>query len=292
MGDPIKISGDIGCVSNDTIVEFEGKLLWLAHNGIYEYDGARAKNITASKMQPYIDDLPGPYAGRCKACIYDRKYFIAGPFEGGTLADMMLVYDYDVEAWHVRRYRIGSEEKCYIDVLHTDRDGADEVLYAGIKDPGAHLTIAEFEYGYLDQQNPGQGDSAFGIECSIKTKYYSAKAPDIAKAYRCLLLDADNYYGDIDLEVYVDDLVADKQSFTHQNNIDGFILGSSTDGVLGTDKLISLGDEIFRLSLERGLIGSRLQYSADLTANTSPLYIHLIGFEWTPKRKLKRRYGA
>jgi len=74
--------------------------------------------------------------------------------------------------------------------------------------------------------------------------------------------------------------------------VDGFILGSATDGVLGTDALISLGDEIFRLSLERGLIGSRLQYSADLVANTSPLYIHMIGFDWTPRRKLKRRYGA
>ena len=292
MGDPIKISNDIGCVSKRTVVEFEGKLIWLAHTGVFQYDGSKVKNMTVEKMQPYIDDLPRPYAHNCSACVYDRKYFIAGPFEGGTQADMMLVYDFDVEAWHVRKYHISTDEKCYIDLLYTDRDGAGEQLWAALKDPSGNVIIAEMEYEYLDQINPVQGESNLSIDCSIKTKYYSAQAPDMAKTYRNLLLDADNYYGDIDLEVYVDDLTTPKQSFTHQNNIDGFILGSATNGILGTDSLISLGDEIFRLSLERGLIGSRLQYGADLTASTSPLYIHLVGFEWTPKRKLKRRYGA
>ena len=292
MSDPIKISNDIGCIAKRTVVEFEGKLLWLAHNGIYEYNGSSVKNITFAKMQPYMDDLAGPYANGCTACVFDRKYFIAGPFEGGTQADMMLVYDYDVEAWHVRKYLICDDDKCYIDMLYTDRDGADEQLWAGLKDPDANVIIAELETGYLDQQNPNQGDSVLSINCAIKTKYYSFKAPDIEKSYRNLLLDAESYYGDIDLDVYIDDLVTPKLSFTHQNNVDGFILGSATDGVLGTDTLISLGDEIFRLSLERGLVGSRLQYSADLVANTSPLYIHMIGFDWTPRRKLKRRYGA
>ena len=292
MLDPIKISNDIGCIAKGSVVEFEGKLLWFAHSGVFMYDGAKVTNMTAEKMQPYIDGLPGDYAWKCSACVYDRKYFIVGNFEGGTIPDMMLVYDFDVKAWHVRKYLIGSSGKCYIDFLYTDRDGADETLYAGLKDASANCIVAELETGYLDQQNPGGSDSALGIDCSIKTKYYSFKAPDVEKTYRNLLLDADNYYGDISLDVYVDDLDTAKESFTHRNNVDGFTLGSATKGILGTSELKSLSDEIFAFSLPRGLIGSRMQYAADLVANTAPLNIHLIGFDWTPKRKLKRRYGA
>lgn len=299
MSDPIKISGDVGCVSERTIVEFEGHLIWLAHNGIYIYNGDTLENITQEKMQPYMDTLPGDYVQRCHAVVYDRKYFIAGPFEGGTLANMMLVYDFDVKAWHTRVYRIGravlqtfTQDTAYIDAMFVDRDGADETLYAALKNASAECILAKLEYGYRDQLNPASGDSALGINVSVKTAYWSGKAPDIEKAFRNLLLDADNYYGDITLDVYVDDLVTAKESFTHRNNVDGFTLGSATLGVLGTSALKALSDEIFRFSLPRGLVGSRMQYSAELVANTAPLYIHLIGFDWTPRRGLKRKYGA
>ncbi len=292
MGDPVKISNDVGCVAKRTVVEFEGKLLWLAHNGIYEYNGSSLKNITFAKMQPYMDSLPGAYANSCKAAIIDRKYFIAGPFEGGTQADMMLVYDYDVDAWHVRKYRIGTSEKCYIDYLFTDRDGADEQLWAAIKDPNANVSIAEMEKGWIDQDNPGGEDGKLSIDAKIATKYYSMKAPDIEKSYRNLLIDANNYYGDVDADIYVDDLITPKESLTHTNNVDGFTLDSAAQGILGEDALNSLGDEIFRFSLPRGLVGSRMQFKAELEANTSPLFIQMIGFDWTPRRGLKRKYGA
>ncbi len=179
-----------------------------------------------------------------------------------------------------------------MDFIYTDRDGADEQLWAAIKTADNTMSIAEFEYGYLDQQNPADGDDALGIACAIKTKYYSHKAPDIQKAFRNLYLDVENYYEDIELDVYIDDLDTPKESFTHRNNVDGFILGSLTHGRLGTDSLNTTSDEIFRFSLPRGLIGSRMQYSADLIANTAPLKINMIGFDWTPRRNLKRRYGA
>jgi len=96
----------------------------------------------------------------------------------------------------------------------------------------------------------------------------------------------------MDNEVYIDNLNEAKLSFSHSNNVDGFIINSVTDGVLNSDYIINLSDELLVFSLSRGLVGSRIQFGASLTAHAAELKIHMIGFEWLERNKLKRKYGA
>jgi len=283
MGEPIKLSNEIGCIANDTIGEFEGKLVWLARNGVYMYNGSQIENITWSKVHPYIDDMRNESAGRATSAVYGRKYFLCGPFES-TNNDLVLVYDFDLRQWHVRRYNDHSGTAMNIHKMHVDYDGNDETLYFAGAGTDGECYIGTLEDGYCDGDEP--------ITCTFKTKYYDFGAPDIYKIPRVWYLNIENYAGTVTTSVYVDSLNEAKSTVVHQNNVDGFIINSATAGVINSDYIKNLSDELTTTSLNRGLQGSRIQFAATMTALAAPLRIHMIGFEWVPTRKLKRKYGA
>jgi len=178
--EPMKVSNDVGCVAWDSIKEFEGSLVWLAHNGVYRFDGNSLTNLTYEKMEPYITDLRKSYAKNASAVIFDRKYYLTAPFES-TLSDLFIVYDFDLKSWHVRRYKAPDGTQLYTDCLFVDYDGSDATLYFAGKDAGADCFIGQMENGYTDND---QSTLTNSITCTFKTKYYDFKAPEIQKMPR------------------------------------------------------------------------------------------------------------
>ena len=284
MTEPVKLADNIGCIRDDTVQEFEGKLVWLSHNGVYEYNGSSVKNITQEKVESIFDDIT--MANYATACIFDRKYFLAADFNpnANNLNNAVLVYDFDLKKWHKREYTAADGSTLYIDYFYVDYDGADETMYVACKNSSAECLIAQFEDGYKDEDQK--------ITCPFKTKYYGFGAPDVAKSLRVSYLDVENFSGSVSTKIYIDSLNEEKRSFTHSGISGGFIVNSATHGVVNRDKIKNFSDELFTFSLPRGLLGSRIMFEFSLDAYINPLKIHMIGFEWLPKRKLKRKYGG
>jgi len=285
MADPVKVSDDVGCISSHSVAEFEGKLIWLSNNGIYTFSGSKVENISYEKMEPYIQSLNNDGAYFCSAVIYDRKYFITGPFNGGSTNDLVLVYDFDLKEWHTRTFKNSSGATLTVDHLATYHDGERERLYAAVKTSAAACSITEMETGYTDDGT--------AITVALKSKYFDFKAPDVRKSVRNLYIDVENYAAEgLTTSVYIDNLNAAAYSFTHTNNTDGFILNSTTAGLLNSDALKNLSDELLGFSLPRGSVGSRFQLGFSVTGRGAPVRIHALEFDWRAKGRVGRKYGG
>jgi len=181
------------------------------------------------------------------------------------------------------------------DCMFVDYDGSDATLYFAGKNSAADCFIGQFENGYTDVTN--------SISCPFKTKYYDFGAPEISKMPRVWYIDAENMQGSTSMEVYIDDLNLAKSSFSvlptiddclvsNTDNTESIIAGSSAATLTNLKWTVNLSDELAAVSLGRGLVGSRIQFGATLVASGAQLKIHMIGFEWIERNKLKRKYGA
>jgi len=287
MKDPIKISNDVGCIANETIREFEGRLIWLSTNGVVMYDGSKLKNLTQDKANSYITGLSRDYSWKATATIFNRKYYIAAPFYGGTDNACILVYDFDLDEWFERRYKITNETiYFFVDCFYKYNDGAKEVLYAG-GHTGSYTTSC-----YIVKLDEGYNDGGALIECSIRTKYYDFGAPDIIKDIRAFNIDMTNYSGSLAIRMYLDNLNDSSYRYTHTGITGGFIVNDDTNGRVNADCIVNLSDEMFAFSLPMAQRASRVQYGLSFNAGPVQTSIRAISFDWRTVRKLQRKYGG
>ena len=270
MKDPVKISADVGCLSQMSIREYEGMLVWLGPNGIMSWDGKKITNMSVNKMNDYILTLNRTYAWRSVAAVMNHRYYISGPFNGNAENDIVLVYDFFLNTWHVRRYAVGDiSVPFYIDYLYKYNDGSKETLYGAGHDNSGSETPS-----YIVKLDTGYDDGGAVIPCQLKLKYFDFGAPDIIKGIRALNIDLSNYAGFMFVSLYLDDLVS--PSYSH------FI---DTRG----DPLV---DGTFTFSLPSGLYGSRFQFNLLFFAGTAPTYVRNIDIDWRTVRRVPRRYGG
>jgi hypothetical protein len=285
MNDPVKISNDVGCIAQQTIREFEGRLIWLSANGIVIYDGNKLKNLTAEKANSYISEMSKDYAWNACSAVFNRRYYITAPFTNTTNNEGVLVYDFDLDEWTHRTYKItDSDTDFYIDCFYKYSNGAKEVLYAGGRDSAEKNFIVKLDDGYAD-------GGAY-IDCSIKTKYYDLGAPDIIKCLRAFNIDVTGYAGSITIDLYLDNMNTPAYTKTYTGVSSGFLLNSLTDGRLNVDSIVNISDEMFAFSLPIGKHSSRFQWGVNFTTGASITSIHAIGFDWRAVRKLQRKYGG
>lgn len=290
MADPIKISDDIGCISNRTICEFEGKLIWLTTNGIYTFDGSKVTNISRDKVDPYIKSLSKEYASRACATIYGRRYFIAAPFAGGAVNDAVLVYDFDLDEWHERQYEYDANYGLNLTSLYTYCEGSQETLYgAGTPDGGA----GSAGYSKVVRLEDGYRDNSSNVVMTLKTKYYDLQAPDAIKRLRNFYLDTENYSTGLTIDIYTDNLNAPVDTFTVTGSDTGFVVNSSGGlGNVNEDYIVNAEDKMFGFSLNSGISGERFQFGVKLTASTVPVKVHAVGIDWRLRRRVQRKYGG
>ena len=287
MKDPVKISNDVGCIANGSIREFEGRLIWLSANGVVMYDGSKLKNLTQDKANSYIMGLSRDYAWKSTATIFNRKYYIAAPFYGGTDNACILVYDFDLDEWFERRYRITNDTTYFfVDCFYKYNHGSKETLYAGGHNSSYTTScyIVKLDEGYND------GDAL--IECSIRTKYYDFGAPDIIKDIRAFNIDMTNYSGSLAIRVYLDNLNDASYRHTHTGIVGGFIVGGDNPSKVNVDCIVNVSDEMFAFSLPMAQRASRVQYGLSFNAGPVQTSIRAISFDWRTVRKQQRKYGG
>jgi hypothetical protein len=97
-----KVVSGIGCVSNSSITEINGKLIFLAEDGIYSFDGVQVQKLssaidkTVAKINPGRRHFADGVHWREKSC-----YLLSVALGDGGENDTMLVWDYKHNAWWI-----------------------------------------------------------------------------------------------------------------------------------------------------------------------------------------------
>lgn len=102
---PIKRVSGIGCVSNSSIQEINGELIFLSERGLYAFDGVRARKITLAKGQDRLRDFFNALAPsrRKFAVSVDWKpfgcYLLAVSVDSSDENNVVLVWDYEHDSF-------------------------------------------------------------------------------------------------------------------------------------------------------------------------------------------------
>lgn len=210
-----KLIPGVGCVSNSSIQEINGKLVFLAEDGVYLFNGGQAVKIS-NHIQKTIDSIvPGrrPYAvsAHWKA---KSLYLLAITTKGASLNDLVIVWDYKNDSWWLWDN---------IDAvnLFTVEDGSDaERLY--FADHG--LRVYELGVGYHDY---GTAITAYGTTQRLGQAGVSRKA-------RLIDANATNVSDSFTVETQANDapFVSDTNSFDLTDDAEK-TYGSATGGTVG-----------------------------------------------------------
>lgn len=94
------LTDDIGCVSNRSIQEVQGRLYFLSQDGIRVYSGGTVPNNTISfPIQEYIDQLDPNKFNRCVAGTDQERYFINLQLKYNK--NVLCVFDTRFNVWYV-----------------------------------------------------------------------------------------------------------------------------------------------------------------------------------------------
>lgn len=96
-----KLSSEYGLISSKATVQFENKLWFLDQKGIIEFNGSSLDTVS-NRVEGYFDRM-NFVAAQERACAVhaqDRnEVWFCVPIDGATINNLILVYDYLVDAW-------------------------------------------------------------------------------------------------------------------------------------------------------------------------------------------------
>ncbi len=97
-----KIVPGAGCVSNSSIQEIKGKLVFLGEDGVYLFDGGQTKRIS-DRIQKTIDSIvPGKRAFASSVHWKTKSlYLLAVTTQGYSANNLVLVWDYKNDSWWI-----------------------------------------------------------------------------------------------------------------------------------------------------------------------------------------------
>ena len=97
----IELSTEYGCIANQTIVEYQEKLLFLDRKGIVEFNGA-SWDVISTPVEDIFRQM-NLTAAREKACavhfLYRNQIWFGIPVGSSTQNNVTVVYDYLIKAW-------------------------------------------------------------------------------------------------------------------------------------------------------------------------------------------------
>jgi hypothetical protein len=176
---PIKVPGGIGTVSNSSIVDINGVLVFLAEDGVYAFDGSNkpeklsgAIDDTIAKINPGKRAFAAAVHWRTKNC-----YLLAVALEGSICNNYVLCYDYKQGCWWIndsiealtwtRDEGVHDDEMIYF----ADRRGDIFLLGSGSTDYGQAITSS------VETHRIGHNDSNTYTLREVKV---NATCPDIS----------------------------------------------------------------------------------------------------------------
>ena len=97
----VELSGEYGCISDKTVLEYKEKLCWLDQKGILEFNGA-GWDIISTPVEDVFRRM-NLSAAKEKAVgvhqLYRNQLWWGIPVDGSTKNNLTVVYDYLVGAW-------------------------------------------------------------------------------------------------------------------------------------------------------------------------------------------------
>lgn len=94
----VDVEGDIGCISNRSIIKCNGRLYWMAKDGVYEYDGSSPRKISTNVSQ-YINGINYTYKSLAVSGSNDDIIYFGLPY-GSTSNNIILTYDTINKVWY------------------------------------------------------------------------------------------------------------------------------------------------------------------------------------------------
>jgi hypothetical protein len=97
----IDIEGDVGCISDRSIIRCNRRLYWLWHDGVYEYDGSSPVKVS-SPVDDYISSINFDYKEKCVAGAIGDFLYLSIPYGSGvTQNNLILKFDTRLRKWFV-----------------------------------------------------------------------------------------------------------------------------------------------------------------------------------------------
>jgi hypothetical protein len=97
----VEMSGEYGCISDKTVVEYQEKLMWLDQKGVVEFNGV-GWIIKSTPVEDMFRRM-NLNAAKEKACavhhLYRNQIWFGIPIDESTTNNLTVVYDYLVDAW-------------------------------------------------------------------------------------------------------------------------------------------------------------------------------------------------
>lgn len=96
----IEISNSIGCVSNRTVQEVNGRLIWLGQSDVYQFTQGNPVAI-GNKIQAYLNRINQAQIDKCNAYTDEHRYYLNLVIDSATEPNIRLVFDTRYNIWRV-----------------------------------------------------------------------------------------------------------------------------------------------------------------------------------------------
>lgn len=99
--DLIDVEGEIGCISDRSLVKANRRLYWLWYDGVYEYSGSSPIKIS-DPVDDYIKSINLTYKTKCVSGSIGDFFYLSIPYgASANQNNIILKYDTRIKKWYV-----------------------------------------------------------------------------------------------------------------------------------------------------------------------------------------------
>lgn len=96
----VDVEGEVGCISDRSLIKVNRRLYWLWYDGVYEYDGSVPVKIS-DPVDHYIENINFDYKSKCVAGSIGDFLYLSIPYNGATQNNLILKYDTRLKKWYI-----------------------------------------------------------------------------------------------------------------------------------------------------------------------------------------------
>ena len=264
----LHMPGSPGCAAPHSVVQGEGLGFFLAHDGVWLFDGNKFIKIS-DKIQPIIDSINQSQITNAFGVYRNGFYWLFYTPSGQTKNQKVIIYDAHRSNPYINKN------------IWFERSGIamnSPVIFDGVGDANELYAIASAETGFvyrLDFSSTGADDTA-NISAIYQTKYFDDKFPRVVK--RISKIHIRYLLGQGNIRV---------TWFTNRGNVSGnYDIAAQGTGVklgtflLGTDSLVSNVENTHTQDLPDTAVGKDFSVKIEQDSTGNPAIIRGIDIEW------------
>lgn len=264
----VLIPGSPGCAAPYSVAQGDGLCFFLAHDGVWMWDGNKFYRIS-DPIKSLIDDINPSYVRNAFGVYRNRYYILTYTYTGQTTNKKTLIYDVTRSDPYSKRnvWFERPDLKITCPIVFKSR-GDNNELYAGTSEDTG------FVYR-LDYSSTGKDDTS-NITATYQTKYFNDGYPHLVKAFTRIRIRYFLNVGEL-LVYWYTDRGLNSGSFTMSTTQSGVALGTF---VLGTDTLASDVEGTHSKRLPDNCIGKDISLKFYHKGNGVPPIIRDCKIDW------------